>query len=709
MRSSPAQARRTNQGAAPRFQSAARSAAFSWPAIILPVAIPVVTFLAFSPVLQNGFVNWDDEAVLLNNPHYRGLSLTHLRWMFTTFHMSVYRPIAWVTMGVDYLIWGMDPFGYHLTSLLFHCVNALLFYFVALRLLRIAIPSATDCATGLRAAAAFAALLFALHPLRVEPVAWESGEDNLVAGFFFMLTLIFYLRGVVPNLGSSGSIWMAGAWLSYGLSIISKALTVPLPLALLVLDVYPLKRLKSNPKSWIEAGARRVLLEKIPFFLVAIPVAIIAVLAKQSTGGVATPTQIGWAPRVMQSFYGVAFYVWKTLAPWDLSPLYERPLPFDPWASPFLFSAVIVFGLTLTFILVRHVWPAGLVSWVFYVVVLLPSLGVITYGPQLVGDRYSYFSCLAWPVLAGVALLQIWKLRVVQRLNAPVFFASIAVACTVLVGLGALSWNQTQVWHDSETMWLRVLNLDPRSSIAHNNYGLILGKRGALDEGIAHLRKAVEIDPAFNTAFVNLGDFLAQRGSPREAISTLRHAVELDPNDANSHNTLGNVLAENGVVDEAIQHFHKALAIDPRSAVTRYNLARVLAKSGSVAAAIAEYRKALEIDPGDADIHNNLGLLFQSQGDLEQAVAEFRQALRANDKYTKAYFNLGKIYAQQSRLDNAVANFQHAVQLQPEAPEIHEQLAKVLILQGKKDEAAAHLERALKIVKQGSDASKKKQ
>jgi Tfp pilus assembly protein PilF len=624
--------------------------------------------------------------------------------------MSVYRPIAWMTMGVDYLIWGMDPFGYHLTSLLFHCVNALLFYFVTLRLLRIAIPSASDCPTGLRLAAAFAAMLFALHPLRVEPVAWESGEDNLVAGFFCMLTLICYLRAVtIPKVGSSEWIWMGGAWLCYGLSIISKALTVPLPVALLVLDVYPLKRLKGNVRSWIEPHARRVLLEKIPFFLFAVPVAIIAVLAKQSTGGVATPTQIGWAPRVMQSFYGVAFYVWKTLAPWGLSPLYERPLPFNPWASPFLFSAAIVFGLTLGFVLARHVWPAGLPAWIFYVVVLLPSLGVITYGPQLVGDRYSYFSCLAWAALAGAGMLQIWKLWIIQRLTAAVFFSSIAVACAVLVGLGVLSWKQTQVWHDSETMWLRVLSLDPRSSIAHNNYGLVLGRRGVLNEAIAHLRKAVEIDPAFNAAFVNLGDFLAQRGSSREAISTLRHAIELDPDDANGHNTLGNVLAENGAVDEAIQHFHKALAIDPRSAMTRYNLARLLAKSGSVTAAIAEYRKALEIDPGDADIHNNLGLLFHSQGDLEQAVTEFHRALRANDKYAKAYFNLGKIYVQQSRLDDAVANFQQALQLQPEAPEIHEQLAKVLVLQGKKDEAAAHLETALKIVKQKSDASKKKQ
>ena len=699
MRSSPLRARRTNQAAAPRLQSAARSAAFSWPAVILPVAIPVVTFLAFSPVLQNGFVNWDDEAVLLNNPHYRGLSWAHLRWMFTTFHMSVYRPIAWMTMGVDYLIWGMDPFGYHLTSLLFHCVNALLFYFVALRLLRSAIPSAANCPGGLRLAAAFAALLFALHPLRVEPVAWESGEDNLVAGFFFMVTLIFYLRAVVPNLGSSGWMWMAGAWLCYGLSIISKALTVPLPLALLVLDVYPLRRLKSSPKSWIQADTRRVLLEKIPFFLFAVPVAIIAVLAKQSTGGVATPTQIGWAPRVMQSFYGVAFYVWKTLAPWGLSPLYERPIPFNPWDWPFVVSVVFVLLVTIGFFVARHSWPAGLTAWVYYAALLLPSLGVITYGPQLVGDRYSYLPCLSWAVLAAAGVVHLYNLWSARRISAVPFISVNGIVVLVLIALGTLTWKQTYIWHNSERLWRYALSLDERSSFAHNNLGIVLAKGGALDDAISHSRRALEIDPRFVEAYTNLGNFLGQRGSKQEAIGVLRHALEIDPGFTNARNTLGNILADSGNTEEAIREFHKAIAITPNVAITHYNLARALANRGDLDEAISEYRRALSIEPEDFEIHNNLGLLLLNQGQVDQAAEHLVEAVRLNPEYAKGHFNLGKIYLRKARLNEAAESFEKALKLEPQSAEIHENLGRALMMQGKKEQAAAHLAEALRILK----------
>jgi tetratricopeptide (TPR) repeat protein len=683
-----------------------RSTATSWLAVIVPLAIPLVTFLASSPVLENGFVNWDDEAVLLDNPHYRGLSWTHLRWMFTTFHMSVYRPVAWMTMGLDYLIWGMDPFGYHLTSLLFHCANALLFYFVALRLLQIAIPTASEFKAGWQIAAGFTALLFALHPLRVEPVAWESGEDNLVAGFFFMLTLICYLRAVrIPKVAVSGWIWMGGAWLCYGLSIISKALTVPLPLALLVMDVYPLKRLKADPRTWLEPQARRVLLEKAPFFFAVIPVAIIAVLAKQSTGAVAPAAAIGWVPRLMQSFYGVAFYLRKTIAPWGLSPLYERPIPFNPWDWPFVLSGAFVLFVTVWFFLARHSWPAGLAAWVYYVVLLLPSLGVITYGPQLVGDRYSYFPCLSWAVLCGAGMIYFWKTRIGQQISTTVFMAVNGFAVVLLIVLGTLTWKQAHIWHDSERLWKHALSLDERSSFAHNNLGIVLAKRGALDEAIGHFRRAVEIDPTFVEAYSNLGNFLGRRGSTQEAIEHLRHALQIDPGFANARNTLGNILAENGAIEEAIQEFQKAIETNPDVAITHYNLARALAKRGDLERAISQYRQASRIDPEDFEIHNNLGLLLLRQGHINEATEEFREAIRRNPNYAKAYFNVGKIYVEQGRLDDAVENFEKALKLEPEVAEIHENLGRVLALQGKNDQATAHLAEALRILKSQRPAS----
>jgi protein O-mannosyl-transferase len=696
-------ARLQSQPARVPIRGAAESTADSLTRFLIPLSIVVLTFVAFLPSLQNGFVNWDDEAVLLDNPNYRGLGWQQLRWMFTTFHMSVYRPIAWITMGIDYLIWGMAPFGYHLTSLFFHCANAVLFYFVALRLLRLAMSTTDELKLPLGVAAGFAALFFALHPLRVEPVAWESGEDNLVAGFFFMLTLLCYLRAAaITGTGLHRWVWMGGAWILYSLSILSKALTVPLPLALLVLDVYPLKRLKTNPRTWFQPDSRHLLWEKIPFLLFAVPVAIVAVLAKQSTGAVAPVASIGWFPRLMQSFYGLAFYLQKTIAPWGLSPLYERPIPFNPWDWPFLLSGVIVLAVSIGLGVVRRFWPAGLAAWVYYAVILLPSLGVITYGPQLVGDRYSYFSCLSWALLAGAGVFHFWKRRAAGEMSGQVFLLVNGLAGVLLIGLGVLTWKQTQIWHDSERLWRHALALDDKSSFAHNNLGLVLAKRDALEEAIDQFRRAVDVDPAFVEAYTNLGNFLAQQGFRDEAIAHLRHALQIEPTFVNAHNTLGNILADIGALDEAIQHFRKALQTNPQSAMTHYNLGRTLAKHGHAEEAIVQYRQSLEIDPGDVDVHNNLGLLLLSQGNIDQAILQFREAIRVNPNYAKAYFNLGKVDAQQDRLDEAIANFQKALQIQPGVAEIHENLARALARQGKRTEALQEYQEALRLLQSRS-------
>jgi protein O-mannosyl-transferase len=670
-----------------------------------PFLIFLLTFAAFFPVLQNRFVNWDDAANLLENPHYRGLGWEQIRWMFTTFYMSVYRPLTWIPLGFDYVVWGMDPFGYHLTSLLFHCANALLLYQIALRLLSLAMPATAASRSPLCLAAGFAALCFSLHPLRVEPVAWGSGSSDLVVAFFSLLTILCYLRAARPSEdGSRRWLWMGVTWFTFGMSLLSKGSAVPLPLALLVLDVYPLKRLKPDPRTWFGPQSRQVLWEKIPFLLIAVPFAIVAVLAKQSTGAVAPTANITLLARSMQSFYGLAFYLWKTVVPLALSPLYPRPIHFDPWAWPFVLSGVVVLVITISLIVASRWWPAGLAAWAYYVVILLPLVGVITYGPQIVADRYSYFACLSWAILAGSAMLYLWRLWAARKLSAPVFVLLNGLAGLVLVVLAIITWKQTQIWHDSERLWKYALSLDDESSFAHNNLGLALAERGALDEAIQEFRRAVEVDPAFVEAYTNLGNFLAQQGSRAEAIVHLRRALVIEPTFVNAHNTLGNILADTGALDEAIQHFRKALQTNPQSAMTHYNLGRALAKRGDAEEAIAQYRQALEIDPKDIDARNNLGLLFLSRGNTDPAIEQFREALRLNPDYAKAYFNLGKAYAQQDRLDEAAGNFRRALQIQPGVAEIHENLARTLARQGKRAEALQEYQEALRLLQSQAGA-----
>src|SRR4029077_18998051 len=376
----------------------------------LALTVAVVTFAIFVPALRNEFVRWDDFDLLGQNPHYRGLGWSELGWMFTTFHTGHYQPLSWITFAVDYLIWGMEPLGYHLTNLVLHAANAALFYFLSLRLLSLALsihyPSAD---LRLKTAAGFAAFFFAIHPLRVESVAWATERRDVLSGLFFLATILCYLQAMTySNDPSHHARWRNKALIVYGLSLLSKASGVTLPVVLLVLDVYPLRRLGGGPGMWLGPLARRVWWEKVPFFLLAAGAAVIAPLAQSESGASGALADLrvhGVAARLAQSLYGLAFYLWKTILPTDLSPLYEVPRNLDPFAWPFfwpfLLSGAIVVALTIGLFVLRRRWPAGLASWICYVAILAPVLGFVQNGAQMVADRYSYLSCLAWAILLG--------------------------------------------------------------------------------------------------------------------------------------------------------------------------------------------------------------------------------------------------------------------------------------------------------------------
>jgi tetratricopeptide (TPR) repeat protein len=673
----------------------------SFVGLMIPAVIFMLTVLTYLPVLQNGFVNWDDESFLVNNFNYRGLGWQQIRWMFTTCYLSSCMPLTWVTYGLDYVLWGMNPRGYHLTSLLIHAANALLFYFVSLRLLRLSVSSPNvSSQLPIQLAAGFAALFFALHPLQVEVVAWTIGREMAVAGFFFFLTLLCYLKAAQnESQGGAHWRWMGAAWVFYAMSLLAKEVAMTLPFALVALDVYPLRRLGSNRGRWFGLDVRRVWWEKVPFLLLALSAGVRAVLCKEGTGAVYHLADYGFLPRVAHVLYSLAFYSWKTLLPLELSPLY--PLhPFTGiWQPQWLLSGAFVFVLTAVFFFVRRRWPGGLAAWVFYAVLLVPVSGIVTFGPQLVADRFSYLPSLGWAVLLGAGLFYCWQLWVNKRIGLHTLALSQFLAALLLFVLGVFTWQQNRIWHNSERLWRHALALDEKSSFAHNNLGLTLAERGEFAEAIKHFRRAIEIDPASVEAQTNLGYFLAQQGASEEAIAHLHKALKIDPAFANAHNTLGNILADRGESDKAMEHFRKALETNPQFAMAHYNLGRILARRGNVESAIAHYRAALKITPADADVRNNLGLLLARQGNLNEAIEQFREALQIDPGYAKAYFNLGKLYMQEDRLDDAVQCFQQPVQLQPGVAEIHENLARALARQGKKEEAARQYEEAIRLLR----------
>lgn len=674
---------------------------------LLPSSVALMTLIVFSRALRNGFVNWDDLETLVENQNFRGFTWSHLRWMFTTFHQGHYQPLTWLTFSLDYLVWGIDPFGYHLTNILFHSANAVLFYFVTLRVLAIASPISS--ALLLKLAAGFSALVFALHPLRVESVAWATERRDVLSGFFLLLTVLSYLKGVGYETNDRrGRRWIAVSAVLYVLSLLSKASGMTLPLVLLVLDVYPLRRLGGGVGQWFSAGSRRVWLEKLPFVAAAIAAGAVALMAQQKAGALVSTETHDLAGRIAQGLYGVTFYIVKTLQPTDLAPLYEIPPELHLFHWRIIFAALVFLVLSLGFFAARHRWPAAMAAWIVYLLLLAPVLGVAQAGVQLVADRYSYLSCMVWAILLATVLS---RLRRPMTLGVARPILLTAIPLFVLFGLARLTWRQTEIWHDSERLWNHALAVSP-SSMAHFHVGRFAAQRGDLPEAEKHLRRAVEINPTNDVMQSNLALVLARQGNLAEATAHFYRALEINPADPATLNNMGIALAQQGKLDEAIEHFQRSVEIKPNDASGHSNLANVLLNRGDLDGAMKHLRRAIEIDPADADNQNSLALVLAKRGNLAEATEHLRRVVELKPGDAAAVNNLAITLAQQGQLGDAARHFEAALRIDANIAEAHAGLARVLAMQKKPEEATRHYQEALRILKaqqkaEGSGDSKR--
>jgi tetratricopeptide (TPR) repeat protein len=682
-------------------RAADRTTRHAW---VVPAVVGLATCLAFLPTLQNQFVNWDDPFNLLDNPHYRGLGWPQLRWMVTTFHMGHYIPLTWMTLGLDYLLWGMKPVGYHVTSLVLHAANAVVFYFVARRLLGLALPGpAARSQAGLTLSAGVAALLFALHPLRVESVAWATERRDVLSGFFYLLAIVSHLRSCQRE--GHGRRWYWTSLALFGCALLSKSMAVSLPLVLLILDVYPLRRL-GGTTGWWSPRARRVYADTLPFVVLAAIASGVAMVAQLTVKAAAPLDQLGVSGRLAISAYGLGFYLWKTLAPVHLSPLYEPPAVLRPWTRPFLLSYGVIAVVTALALGLRRRLSGLGAAWMAYVVILLPVLGLFQSGPQIAADRYTYLACLGWVVLAGAGVLAWWRLS-------PVLVTGLVVG--VLLALGVLSWNQVQVWHDSEKLWAHTLDMDPKSSFAHNNWGValtdqgkvaeavehyqqaLLARQGKLAEKIEHYQQVLRIQPNDAGAHINLGKALARQGKLAEAIEHYEQVLRIQPNNAEVHSNLGLALAGQGKLTEAVEHYQQALRIQPDFAEAHGNWGLALAGQGKLAEAVEHYQQALRVQPNNAGAHINLGNALAGQGKLTEAVEHFQQALRIQPNDAEAQTNLGNALADQGKFAEAIKSYQQALRIKPDFAEAHFSWGFVLARQGAFAEAVGHFAQAVRI------------
>jgi len=598
-----------------------------------------LTFAAFLPALRTDFVNWDDTDNLTENPFYRGMGWSQLRWMWTTTLMGLYIPVTWMTFGLDYLVWGMNPVGYHLTSLLLHTANAGLVYLIAQRLISLTLddPLAHDLAV--RLGAAFAALLFGVHPLRVESVAWATERRDVLCALFFLASILAYLQHARSEAAGRWRGWYWGSLGFFIAAVLSKAIAVTLPAVLVTLDFYPLHRLGARPKSWRESPGARVLSEKIPFILVSAAGSVIAALANR--GNLSSLVELNVGERVTVCLYGLGFYLWKTIAPVHLAPLYELRTPIELTAWPILLSAAAVVGITSFAVLGRNRWPGVGAAWFCSLILFTPVLGILQNGPQIAADRYTYLPTLPWALLAGGALARV---VLAAKPSIPVV-AKLALPAIAVAGLAVLACVQTLTWRSSERLWTHAVSVAP-SSIAHYNLGLVLEGQGRWDQAIEHYRLALAIKPDFPEAHYNWGVIRSRQGRADEALAQYRETVRIKPDHAEAHYNWALLVAAQGKDDEAIDHHAAALRSRPGFAPAHNNWANVLARRGQWAGAIEHYREALRLRPEYAEAHNNLASALARQARWDEAIDHYRRALEIRPDFDAARDNLARILSE---------------------------------------------------------------
>jgi len=548
------------------------SATGRWGDLVAPLALFVVTLIVFSPALGNGWLDYDDDRNFLSNPHYRGLGPAQLRFMFTGVIMGHWTPVTWLTLGLDYVLWGMNPLGYHLGNILLHAGNAAIFFVIARRLLAAALPAAG--AGAVRLGAVTAAALFALHPLRAESVAWITERRDVLSACFYLLAVLAYLRAVgAPGAaGAAESIgaargrdrrWYLASIGLFALGLLSKSMLVSLPFVLLILDVYPLRRLAGA--GWWSARSRALIVEKLPYLGLAVAAVAWTSVAMSASVRVTSLALYPPLARVAMAVYSLAFYPWKTLAPLDLIPMYELPVQVSLFRPPFLTALVVVSVATVGLLLARRRWPGGLAVGLAYAVTLAPVSGLIHAGPQLVADRFSYLPSLGLCLLPGAGVAIALTRSALGRV-------AVAGAAVWMLSLAGLTWSQVQVWRDTDTLFVYTLQVAPDCAWCQHQYGGSLGNRGQLEPAITHFQNAVALLPDRIVYHYHLGLALLKAGRPGDALPHLQQTVTAQAWNLDAATYLGLALVALGRPAEALPHLERVAAARPDSVEARRGL-----------------------------------------------------------------------------------------------------------------------------------------
>ena len=560
------------------------------------------------PVRHHQFVNYDDGLYVFDNPVVKhGLTWPGVQWAFTTLEVSNWHQLTSLSHMLDLELFGKEnPGSHHVVSVFIHALNTVLLFTALVRL------------TGSHWRSAVVAVIFCLHPLRVESVAWIAERKDVLSAFFGLGSILLYAQFAEQ-----------GNWRNYALmvlffafSLMCKPMLVTLPCILLLLDYWPLRR-------WNRIGGNRsatqLILEKLPLVVMTAWSCWITVRAQRLGGSISPLEQIAIDERVQNAIVTYAAYLGKFLWPTNLAVLYPHPGDWEPWRVAL--SAAVLLAISVFVGAMRRKAPALLTGWLWYMGTLVPVIGLVQVGVQAMADRYTYVPQI------GLAIMLAWSLPPPKRPESRAVIGALSVM--ILVTLSWLTSRQVRYWRDSISLFEQTIAITSNNYIAHHNLAYAYEKERQYDKAIEMYERTLDIKPDYVTGHNNLGLLIAGR-DPDAGVYHLRRAVELKPNSSLLRSNLGLALANNGLLDEAIAELERAVQIDPRDAQAHVNLGRVLAKKLKFPEAIDHYLAALMIESDKPDVHCDLGVALAHEGDLERAIAHFEAALKIQPNFEKA-------------------------------------------------------------------------
>jgi Flp pilus assembly protein TadD len=631
------------------------------------VGLVALTLAAFWPVVRNGFVSFDDTAYITENGRVlAGLNWDNVRWAFGTVYFGNWHPLTWLSLMFDVELFGLDPAFHHLHSLLLHAASVVLLFLALKRM------------TGATWPSALVAAFFAVHPLRVESVAWAAERKDVLSVFFGMLSLWAYARYVEqskvqslkpkvgdaePKVGATGvECRVSGAGvhnpeseitehgtpnthhfssfkfqvsrfyllslLFFALSLMSKAMLVTLPFVLLLLDFWPLERFeiknqKSKIESCISLPPLRLLFEKLPFFAMSALSTVVGFSAMSDAGGFSSYPRFGLGYRLAHTVWGYLGYLGKLVLPVNLALPYPPPARLG--AGQIALAVSILGFVSLGALLLLRRRPYLAVGWFWFLGVLFPVSTVVRSGLEDIADRYTYFASIGFFIALTWGLIECTKESRCLTMTARFLAVAALGACLQLSNL------QVTYWRDSERLYRHALSVSPNSFVAHNGLGSELFKQGKVDDAIQQCQTAVEIEPGYDPAHSNLGRFFAAKKDYESAIAHFELALKLSPRDPHPRNNFGNVLFLLGRNEEALAQFAEVVRLDPNHAEAHNNLALACRRLGRTAEAIPHFRQAIQLKPDFAAAFNNLAWILATHPD-----AQFRNGPEAVQLATRA-------------------------------------------------------------------------